>query len=241
MTEKLDILGVQVDKVTLEEAQDVVKGYLDGTQCKMIVTPNPEIIMDAVKDMALMDIINGADLVIPDGIGLVYASKILKQPFKERVTGIDFLEKMLEHLNHSQQTIYLLGSKPGVAKKAAEKMKEKYPKLRIAGTHHGYFKKEEEEAVIGEINKVAPNFLCVALGAPKQEAFINQYKGSLKTKAAIGVGGSLDVWAGELKRAPDFYKNNGLEWLYRFIQQPSRYKRLAALPAFMIKILIKGK
>ncbi len=241
MTEKLDVLGAKIDKVVLSEAMDIIKEYFEGSPCKMIVTPNPEIIMAAVKDPELMDIINNADLVVPDGIGLVYASKIMRQPFKERVTGIDLLEAVLSQLNHSGGSVYLLGSKPGISERAAEKMTGQYPKLQIAGTYHGYFSKEEEEEIIHRINSVSPDFLCVALGSPKQERFIYKYKDMLKAKVVIGVGGSLDVWAGELKRAPVFYRKYGLEWLYRLIQQPSRYKRMAALPVFMMKIIFRGK
>jgi len=174
-------------------------------------------------------------MVIPDGIGLVYASKILKHPMKERVTGIDFLGRALEHLAQTGKSVFLFGSKPGIAEKAAEKMKETYPGLKVAGTRNGYFKPEEEEAILEEINAAEPDLLCVALGSPKQELFVLKYKDRLKAKAAIGVGGSLDVWSGELKRAPEFYRKHGLEWLYRFIQEPSRYKRMAALPLFTQK------
>jgi N-acetylglucosaminyldiphosphoundecaprenol N-acetyl-beta-D-mannosaminyltransferase len=163
----------------------------------------------------------------------------MKQPLRERVTGIDLLEDILSQLNRTGQSIYLLGSKPGISERAAEEMIKQYPNLKIAGTYHGYFTKDEETEIIEQINRVSPDCLCVALGSPKQERFIYKYRGLLKTKVAIGVGGSLDVWAGELKRAPDFYRKFGLEWLYRLIQQPSRYKRMAALPVFMIKIILK--
>ena len=124
-----------------------------------------------------------------------------------------------------------------MAELAAVKMQEKYPGLVIAGSHHGYFKPEEEDAIVEEINRSGAEFLCVALGSPKQEEFVARHRDRLKVKAAIGVGGSLDVWAGTLKRAPEFYQKHGLEWLYRFVQEPARYKRMAALPAFMCKVM----
>ncbi len=117
-------------------------------------------------------------------------------------------------------------------------MKEKYKGLKVAGTYHGYFKEPDEAAIVNAINDSGADFLCAALGSPKQEKFVFQHQDELKIKGAIGVGGSLDVWAGTLKRAPEFYRNNGLEWLYRLIQQPSRYKRMAALPLFMIKVVV---
>lgn len=241
MIDQLDILGVHVNRVNLKEALKTAEGYLQGDSCKMIVTPNSEIVMNAVNNNAFLKLINSSDMVIPDGIGLVYASKIIGKPLSERVTGIDFLESMLCLLNDKGQSIFLLGSKPGIADKAAERMKKKYPNLIIAGTYHGYFNNIEEKQIIEKINTVSPDVLCVALGSPKQEKFIHKYKESLNTKIAVGVGGSLDVWAGELKRAPDFFKNNGLEWLYRFIQQPSRYKRMMAIPKFILYVSLKGK
>lgn len=237
MNERIRILGIPVDRVTAEEAAERCKKLLDGTSCSFIVTPNPEIVFNASKDAELGKIIEEADMVIPDGIGLVYASRIIGKPLRERVTGIDFLEKMLRYLQETGKSVFLLGSRPGVAEKASEKMKEKYPGLIVAGTHHGYFKPEEEEKILEAINAAKPDFLCVALGSPKQDKFIHRYKGRLSAKAAIGVGGSLDVWAGELKRAPEFYRKYGLEWLYRLIQEPHRYKRMSVLPVFMIKVI----
>lgn len=233
---RLNILGVHIDKVTKDEALSVFEKLLKTDECQMIITPNSEIVMSATKDNQLRDIINDADMVIPDGIGLVYASKILKEPLLERVTGIDFLETALNYLNENKGSIYLLGSKPGISEKAADKMKEKYPDLVIAGAQHGYFKEADEEKVIQMINDAAPDLLCVALGSPKQEKIVKKYQSKLKAKVTVGIGGSLDVWAGELKRAPKFYQDNGLEWLYRLIQQPSRYKRMAALPVFILKV-----
>jgi N-acetylglucosaminyldiphosphoundecaprenol N-acetyl-beta-D-mannosaminyltransferase len=207
----------------------------------MVVTPNSEIVQNASKDEELKALIGEADLIIPDGIGLVYASKIIGCPLSERVTGIDFLESIIVYLEKNGKSIYFFGSKPGVAEAAAEKIKEKYPALKVAGTHHGYFDKSEEGAIVDAINESNADFLCVALGAPKQERFIHDHRAELNVGGAIGVGGSLDVWAGTLKRAPEFYRKHGLEWLYRFIQQPSRYKRMLALPVFMIRVIFTAK
>ena len=236
--EKLNILGVNINKVNQKEATDFLIKKLDEDKCNMIVTPNSEIVMHAVKDPELMAIINEADLVIPDGIGLVYASRIMGSPLKERVTGIDFLSSALDYIKDKDMSVFLLGSKPGIAEKAGDNMRQKYPGLKIAGTHHGYFNQDEEPDIIDKINQTKADLVCLALGSPKQEKIMAKYKDVLKAKICIGVGGSLDVWAGELKRAPDFYRNNGLEWLYRLIQQPSRYKRMVALPVFMMKVIL---
>lgn len=240
--EKLEILGIPVDVVDMRKAIAIFGELMEQEGCSLIVTPNSEIVVNAEKDSRLAEIICHADLVIPDGIGLVYASKILGRPLQERVTGIDFMEMALLWLREHDCSAYLFGSKPGteagpgVAELAGLKMQQKYPGLKIAGAHHGYFKPEDEAAIVEEINASGADFLCVALGSPKQEEFVNRHRQELKVRAAIGVGGSLDVWAGTLKRAPEFYQKHGLEWLYRFVQEPTRYKRMAALPAFMIKV-----
>jgi len=241
MLETLKILDINVNTVDYPQAISELKKFLNSTELKFIVTPNSEIVMNATKDEELRTIINSADLVIPDGIGLVYASRILKKPLKERVTGIDFLNGALEELSNSGKSIFLLGSKEGIAKKAGEEMQKKYPNLKIAGTHNGFFSEGEEEDIIELINRANADMLCVALGSPKQEMLIYKYKNKLNAKVAIGVGGSLDVWAGELKRAPIPFQKLGIEWLYRLIQEPKRYKRMGAIPKFMIKVMFNRK
>lgn len=242
---RVKILGVPVDMVDRQQAFSIFEDIFQNPGCSMIVTPNSEIVQNASKDEELKSLIASADLIIPDGIGLVYASKIMGCPLSERVTGIDFLESIISHLAKTGESIFFFGSKPGVAEKAAEKMQEKYAGLQVAGTHDGYFKPEEEENIIRQIAESGADFLCVALGAPKQERFIAKYReklGAGGVRGAIGVGGSLDVWAGDLKRAPEFYRKHGLEWLYRFVQQPTRFKRMLALPAFMLRVIFtKGK
>ena len=246
---KIEILGIPVDMVTMDEAMlafdKLMRAKSSGV--KMIATPNSEILVNAQRDPAFSEVLRSADLVIPDGIGLVYASRILDCPLRERVTGVDFLSRILGYLVREEKSIFLLGSKPGengrpgVAELAAEKMKETWPNLRIAGTGDGYFNAAQEPELVARINRSGADFLCVALGSPKQEQFVWRNRESLTVKAAIGVGGSLDVWAGTVKRAPEFYRKHGLEWLYRFAQQPSRYKRMAAIPLFMVKVLFTEK
>ena len=245
---RIRILDVPVDMVNNQQAMEIFKELMEKPGCDLIVTPNSEIIMNATKDQELKMLIEEAGLIIPDGIGLVYASKIIGQPLNERVTGVDFLNSILKYLEENGKSIYLLGSKPAneespsVADMAAENMLIKYPNLKIAGTHDGYFKKEEEADLVRNINESGADFLCAALGAPKQEKFIYEHRNEFTNiRAGIGVGGSLDVWAGVVKRAPIFYQEHGLEWLYRFVQEPSRYKRMAQLPLFMVKVIAKGK
>lgn len=243
------ILGIDVDLVSKELAKERFCEIMDRPGFDMIVTPNSEIIENATRDKELAELISEAALIIPDGIGLVYAAKILKYDLSERVTGIDFLTEILAYLEETGKSIFLLGSKPenedmkSVAELAGDSMKKKFPKLNIAGTHHGYFKTEDEEEIVRLINESGADFLCVALGSPKQEKFMKAHMDELvNARAGIGVGGSLDVWAGTVKRAPEFYQKHGLEWLYRFIKQPSRWKRVLRLPVFMIKVMTsKGK
>jgi len=239
---RIKILGVPVDMVSVAEATEVFEGLMDKAGCSLIVTPNSEIIENASRDENLKTLIEGAELIIPDGIGIVYASKILNNPLKERVTGIDFLSVVLEYLENNGKSAYFLGSNHGTAELAAEKMKLKFPNLKIAGTHHGYFGADDEAEIVADINKSGADFLCVAMGSPRQEKFIyNHMKEFTNVRTAMGVGGSLDVWTGTLKRAPEFYQKHGLEWLYRFIQEPSRYKRMFRLPVFMLKVIFSKK
>ncbi len=234
---KMNILGAQVDRVTMEEALDRFEQMLKTPGVSLIVTPNSEILDNATKNPLLMETINTADLVIPDGIGLVYASKMMKQPLKERVTGIDFSWNALNRLAELGGRAYFFGSRPGVAELAAQRVMEQIPGLTVAGFHDGYFKPEDEAAIVEDINASGADFLLVALGSPKQELFVKRHEKELQPRVAIGVGGSLDVWSGTLKRAPQFYLDHGLEWLYRIAQEPKRIKRTASIPVFLLKVL----
>ena len=230
------ILGVRVDKITKAQALEEFQKLLEGNRCELIVTPNAEIVEKASKTPQLRRIINEeAAIVTPDGVGLIYASKLKGDPIQEKVAGIDFAHSAIELCAKLGRSVYLLGSKPGVAE-AAEK---EIPGLKIAGFRDGYFKDEEESEVVAEINASGADFLCVALGSPKQEYFVIKHRDALKVKAAAGLGGSLDIWSGQLNRAPKFYIDHGLEWLYRMIQEPKRLKRLPALPVFLIKAAIR--
>ena len=232
------ILGVRVDKVTKAQALETFRQLLDGSRCELIVTPNAEIVEKASKTPQLRRIINeDAALVTPDGVGLIYASKLKGDPIEEKVAGIDFARSAIEICAQLGRSVYLLGSKPGVAEAAAANLEKEIPGLKIAGFRDGYFKEEEEASIVRQINESGADFLCVALGSPKQEYFVIRHRDMLKVKA--GLGGSLDIWSGQLNRAPAFYIDHGLEWLYRMIQEPKRLKRLPALPVFLIKAAIR--
>lgn len=245
---RIRILDVPVDMVNYGQAMGRFQEFMDREGCDLIVTPNSEIVVNAGKDAELKRLIEEASMVIPDGIGLVYASKILKEPLEERVTGVDFLTRVLAWLEENDRSVFLLGSKPAneerasVAELAAENMKKRFPGLKVAGTNDGYFREADEADVVERINASGADFLCAALGSPKQEKFIHKYADSFTTvRAAIGVGGTLDVWAGTVKRAPEFYQKHGLEWLYRFVKEPVRFKRVMQLPVFMLKVISSRK
>ncbi len=239
MKSKINILGVLVDNIDMENATNKVLSFLETEGAKTVITPNPEIIYHASKNKDLLNVVNDADLIVPDGIGVVFASKFLKQPLPERVGGFDLLCCLFDKIKETDKTVYFLGGKPGVAEKAKENMKEKYPGLDVIGTHDGYFK--DEEKIIEEINALSPDILCVCLGFPKQERFMYENKEKLNVKMMIGAGGSLDVLSGNTQRAPKFYIEHNLEWFYRLKKEPKRIGRMMALPKFAIKVLFKGR
>lgn len=243
--EKISIFGVDIYNTTLQDTVELLKEYLKGDSLKKIYTPNTEIVMIAKDDKDLRELLNRGDWVIPDGIGLIYGSKIQGKPLKERVTGFDTSMKLLEIANENNYSLYLLGGKEGVANEAAKNVSEKYPGIRIAGHHHGYFKgshtrvkdSEEELRIIDDINKNKPDIIFVGLGFPKAETWIDSNSNRLNAKVIIGNGGVMDILAGNAKRAPEIYQKLGLEWLYRLIQDPSRIKRQLVLPKFMLTVL----
>lgn len=243
---KITVLGIDIDKVDMKEATNRCISAIENNKKFFVVTPNAEIVVNAGENKALFDVIKKADMVVPDGMGIVMASKILSNPLNERVTGIDLMESLLKYCNENNKSIFLLGAKDGIASKAAENIKAKYPNLIIAGTHHGYYKgihsghkgHEEELSVINQINVANPDVVFVAFGSPKQEFFIDSYKENINAKVFIGVGGSFDVYSGILDRAPEFYQKYGIEWLYRAIKEPFRIKRLGALPLFVVRVVL---
>jgi N-acetylglucosaminyldiphosphoundecaprenol N-acetyl-beta-D-mannosaminyltransferase len=229
-------MNVPIDVVTMDEAVSKLMSFLKTEQCHAVFTPNPEIIMEAQDNKELMKALNNASLVVPDGIGVVLASRILKGPsLPERVAGYDLVQNLFKSAAKTDYTFYFLGGEVGIADKAAKKMEEKYKGLKIVGRQHGYFKDEKE--IIKKIQAVKPDVLLVGLGAPKQEILIDKYKDILPAKLCIGVGGSFDVMAGKVKRAPVIFQKLALEWFYRLISQPTRIKRMIRLPIFLWNIL----
>ena len=236
MNEFVDILGVKIAKVTASQALDKAEEMVRGDKTSVIYTPNPEIVMAAYEDKEFSDVLNSADMCIPDGIGVVYGAKILGEPLPERVAGFDLSCSLMQRMSTFGGSVFLFGSKPGVAEMAANTLTERYKGLKIAGTRNGYFKPEDEEEIVNEINNSGADLLLVCLGAPKQEKWIYKYKDKLGVKLCIGAGGSLDVIAGTVKRAPEIFIKLNLEWFYRLCKQPSRIGRFMALPKFIITV-----
>lgn len=228
---KTDVLGVLYDNVTMEEALQIGKQLLQGDKAAYCVTPNAEMAYEALHDADFCALLNGADLVLPDGAGVVLGAKILKTPLKQKVAGIEFAQNLLPILEETGAKLYLLGSKPGIAELAAEKMLQKHPNLKICGMQDGYF--QDESAVVRQVNEAGADVLYVCLGAPKQEKFMQRHQKELKIKLMIGLGGTLDGIAGTVKRAPKWMIKLQLEWLYRLIKQPKRFGRMLRLPKFV--------
>ena len=207
----------------------------------IVCTPNPEMVMEAQNDDKLMNILKSADLVVPDGIGVVWASKYSEKKLTERVAGYDLVQKLFDEIKDTEHTVYFFGGAPGVSLAAARKMEQKYPHLKIVGGHNGYFDEKEEKRILNDIKKLSPSILLVGLGSPKQEKWIYENIRLTNVKVAIGVGGSFDVMSGKIKRAPDIFCKMGLEWFYRLITQPSRIVRMMRLPKFALTVLKNRK
>ncbi len=233
----INILGVNIDKVTEMEALDRAVELVSGDGVSVIYTPNPEIVMAAYEDKDFLNVLNSSDMCVPDGIGVVYGAKIIGEPLPERVPGFDLSCRLMKKMGEMGKSVFLFGSKPGVAEKAAATLEKTCPGLKIAGCRDGYFKDEDTEDIINQINNSNADLLMVCLGAPKQEKWIYNNREKLNVKLCIGAGGSLDVLAGEVKRAPEFFIKLNLEWFYRFCKQPSRIGRFAALPKFILTVM----
>jgi len=228
-------LGVKIDDLTLDEAIEAGSALLEQQGFHYVVTPNPEFILSAKKDEDFRTVLNGADLALPDGIGVVYAAKILGRPLKGRAPGVDFAQGLLTRMSHTGRSLFLLGAKPGVAEQAAENLRKSHPGLLICGTHDGYF--QEDGPVIEAIRAAKADVVFVCLGAPKQEKWMAKNGPATGAKLAVGLGGCLDVFAGNVRRAPESWQKLGLEWLYRLLKEPSRIGRMARLPLILVDAL----
>lgn len=231
----VNLLNFPIDTFSSEDAFKYAKTLLDGSKSSHIVTINPEIIESAKKNSHLERILKEAELVVADGIG-IKIGLLIKGQKVDRIAGIDFAKRLVEEAAKSGIPTALVGAKQEVLEKATEELSKNNSGLNIVYTHNGYFDNNTE--IINELKEKSPKLLLVAMGAPKQEEFIYEAKSVLPSTLMIGIGGSFDVWAGNVKRAPKIWQKLGLEWLYRTIKQPERFKRIfPTLPKFICSII----
>jgi len=236
MTERVEILGVQVDAVTMIQAVERISDLIAEGKPSMVATANAEMLLRATHDDELKSILNAANLVVPDGAGTVWAARHLGKHMPERVAGADLVQELMKLAPARAWKFYLFGSSPGIADKAKVKAEKLYPGIQIVGTRNGYFKPEDEPEIVAQIKSARPDVLLAALGVPKQEKWIAAHMNDLNVPVSIGVGGTFDVMAGVVKRAPLWMQRARLEWLFRAMLQPSRAGRLLALPKFVLKV-----
>ena len=236
MPKKVTILGVPVDAITMGEAAARIDGFIEKRTPVLVATANAEMLMRATHDGALRRILQGAAMVTPDGAGTVWAAHHLGHAMPERVAGYDMVQELMREAPAKHRRIFFFGSAPGVADKAKKKAEQLYPGIEIVGTRNGFFTAADEPAIIEEIKAAHPDILLAALGVPKQEKWLAKHLGELGVPVAIGVGGTFDVMAGVMKRAPRWMQRAKLEWLFRGMMQPKRTGRLLALPRFVLKV-----
>lgn len=233
--EIVEILDIPFCDITFDTFTNELEKYMIEQRKAFVVTANPEIVMYARNNSDYKQIILQADFIVPDGIGIIKASHTVGTPLKERVTGYDTTIRLLEKMNEEKLSLYVLGGKDETLKKAIANIANTYPSIQVVGSHHGYFD-WKDTAIVEEIQVKKPDLILVALGFPRQEKWIYEHVNQFEKGVFIGVGGTIDVLAGEVERAPQFWQNIHLEWFYRLLKQPSRWKRMLAIPRFILEI-----
>ena len=229
-----------IDMVSLAEAVDFALDRMDVRRGAYVVTPNTEIALLARKDPTLRAALAEAALSLPDGAGLLLASRILGTPIPQRIAGIDFVSALLERMAGQRRSVFLLGARAGVAARAGEALRRACPGLVIEGTENGFFETKDEAAILARINASSPDLLLVCLGTPRQELWMHQNAPLLKVGLMAGLGGALDVFSGDVERAPESWREHGLEWLYRLLRQPGRIRRDCKLPLIVPAAIAEG-
>ncbi|RMC51054.1 glycosyltransferase [Lactobacillus sp. ESL0263] len=233
---KVSVLGVDFDNKSFKQFQNEFIGRINTHQSTFVVTANPEIVMSANENPEFMKILNyDADYVTPDGIGVVKAAKILGTPLKERVTGYDLFSWLMKLANERSLRVYLIGAKPKVIHAIQTKIAREYSDIQLVGAEDGYFK-DDLEVVAYQIERAEPDLVFAALGSPRQEQLLDILRKNLLPALMMGVGGSFDVFSGMVKRAPQVWQKAHLEWFYRLLKEPSRYKRMGKIPKFMVEV-----
>ncbi len=242
------LLGVRVDRITqrqaIERIDEIVVQHKESpvtSPCQQVVTVNTEFVMMAQYDTVFRNIINHAALVVADGIGIVWGTRYIHQPTPERVTGTDTLVELAKLCANKGYRLYLLGAAPGIAEEAGERLQVLAPGLQIAGTYAGSPSPAEDDAIIERVRKAQADMLCVAYGAPAQEIWVARNLSRLPVAVAMGVGGAYDFLSGRQLRAPQAMQRLGLEWLYRLYREPWRWRRMLAIPRFMLLVALNGR
>ncbi len=231
------IFGIRVSKVDMKATVSYLTEAVRNREPHQVITANPIMVMTALDNPAYMEIMKSAELVVPDGTGVVWAAEYCKEPVAERVAGFDLLHELLRQGEIYNWRVYLLGSAPDVIRETASRLQTGYPRIVISGFRDGYFGPEADEEIIADITRSQPDLLFVARGADSQEPWIAKYKSRLNIPVMMGVGGSFDVISGKSKRAPKAFQKLRAEWLYRLLKEPTRYKRMLALPKFAVKVV----
>ncbi len=234
----ISILGVRVDDVTYEEALAHVEHWVASGGAHQIATVNVEFIMEARRNPAFRQVLAEASLCVPDGVGVLWAARRQDRPLRERVAGVDMVERIAARGGERGWRIYFLGAAPGVAERAAKVLAERYPGLKIAGCYAGSPRPEEEDQIVGWVRGARPDVLFVAYGAPRQDLWIARNQARTGVPVAAGVGGAFDFIAGVTQRAPGWIQQAGLEWLHRLVREPWRLQRQMAIPCFMVLVLM---
>lgn len=231
------ILGVPVDAVTFDETLKIFEEFVADGRTHHVVTVNPEFIMTARRMDEFRQVLEGADLRLPDGVGILWAGRILGQPLPQRVAGSDLVPLLAQRSAASGWRLFFLGAEPGVADRAADILRRRYPGAQIVGTYPGSPADEEAPEIIRRVRAARPDILLVAYGAPVQDLWIERHREALEVPIMMGVGGTFDFIAGKARRAPLWMRRVGLEWLHRLICQPWRWRRMLALPHFAARVV----
>jgi len=238
-----NILGVRVHDCDEEGAVEAIEQFLRERPARLhqVCTVNPEFVMEARRNPAFRKLLNTADLTTPDGIGIILAGRLLGTPFKGRATGVALVDRLAAISEREGYTLFLLGAGPGVAKEAAQALAQKHKGVHIAGTYAGSPRKEDLPEILSRVNEAQPDVLLVAYGAPRQDLWISDHRRLFppSVKVAMGVGGVLDYLSGRVPLAPPWLRRVGLEWLYRLVKQPWRWRRIVKVFAFGMLVLKK--
>ncbi len=237
----VSILGIPVDRISMKRAVEIILEFLRQDEPKIVITADSSGIVQALKDPEYFDLLQNADLVTPDSIGVIWAAKRKGRAIPGRVSGVDLVDKICGLSADHGFRIFLLGAAPGVAELAAEKLRLKHPGCHIVGTRHGYFPADDDDVVAREVTVFKPDVLLVAMGIPRQEKFIKRTQEIIRAKVAMGVGGSFDVFSGKTKRAPALVQKLRLEWMWRVLLNPKKIAKAKSLPVFAWKVLRSGK